>query len=226
LNLEGVFFDLDGTLADTAPDFQVVLNRLMRETGRAEIAPETIREQVSNGAGALVTLGFAVERDEPAFDGYLEMLLARYREHLDVETKLFPGMDRVLGHLEARGIPWGVVTNKPERFTRPVLAGLGLLQRVAAIVCPEHVNERKPHPEALLTACEQAGIAHPSACVYAGDHVRDIQAGQRAGMTTVACAFGYVAPEDDPAGWAADHLISSADELIPILEELENRSRK
>lgn len=221
MSLDGVFFDLDGTLADTAPDFQVVLNRLMRETGRAELAPEAVRRRVSHGARALVTLGFDLEPDEPGFDDYLDRLLERYHAHLDVETRLFPGMDRVLAHLEDAGIPWGVVTNKPERFTRPVLAGLGLLERVSAIVCPEHVTERKPHPQALLLACRQAGIERPSACVYAGDHVRDIQAGQRAGMTTVACAFGYIDPDEDPAGWAADHLIHEAMELIPILEQLE-----
>lgn len=221
MSLDGVFFDLDGTLADTAPDFRVVLNRLMRESGRAEKSLAEVRRQVSHGARALVTLGFDLQPHEPGFDDELERLLARYREHLDVETCLFPGMDQVLDHLEAAGIPWGVVTNKPERFTRPVLDGLGLLERVSAIICPEHVTERKPDPQALFLACRQAGIARPSACVYAGDHVRDIQAGQRTGMTTVACAFGYIDPDEDPAGWAADHLIHEAMELIPILEQLE-----
>ncbi len=221
MSLDGVFFDLDGTLADTAPDFRVVLNALMRESGRAELSEEAVRRQVSHGARALVTLGFDLEPDSPGFEDELARLLARYRDHLDVETRLFPGMDRVLEHLDQAGIPWGVVTNKPERFTRPVLDGLGLLDRVSAIVCPEHVRERKPDPQALFVACRQAGIATPSACVYAGDHVRDIQAGRRAGMTTVACAFGYIDPDEDPSGWAAHHLIHEARALIPLLEQLE-----
>lgn len=224
MSLDGVFFDLDGTLADTAPDFQVVLNELMRESGRAELSAAAVRRQVSHGARALVTLGFGLEPGEPGFDRELERLLARYREHLDVATRLFPGMDQVLERLDAAAIPWGVVTNKPERFTRPVLDGLGLLERVAAISCPEHVTERKPDPQALFLACRQAGIAQPSACIYVGDHVRDIQAGQRAGMTTVACAFGYIDPDEDPAGWAADHLIHEATELIPILKDLKESS--
>jgi 2-phosphoglycolate phosphatase len=224
LSLDGVFFDLDGTLADTAPDFEVVLNGLMRESGQPELSAAAVRRQVSHGARALVTLGFDLEPGEPGFDDELERLLERYREHLDVATCLFPGMDQVLDQLDAAAIPWGVVTNKPERFTRPVLDGLGLLERVAAISCPEHVTERKPDPQALFLACRQAGIAQPSACIYAGDHVRDIQAGRRAGMTTVACAFGYIDPDEDPARWAADHLIHEARELIPILETLKESS--
>lgn len=221
--LEGVFFDLDGTLADTAPDFVVVLNRLLREKGRDAIDADAIRRQVSNGAAALVTLGFGVGRGETGFDPLLERLLDIYAGHLDVETRLFPGMARVLDRLHELDVPWGVVTNKPERFARPVLAGLGLLASARALVCPDHVSERKPDPEPLLLACRQAGGLDPAACLYVGDHVRDIEAGRNAGMTTVACAFGYVPDGEDPADWGADLLIDNALDLIPFIEQ---RSQK
>jgi phosphoglycolate phosphatase len=223
VTVEAVFFDLDGTLVDTAPDFVVILNRMLREAGKAELAPAVIRKQVSNGAGALVTLGFGMGRGEPGFNEHLERLLDLYSNHLDVETRLFPGMAEVLAELEQRDIAWGVVTNKPERFARPVLDGLGLMDSISAIVCPDNVTLRKPDPEALFLACHQAGVTEPEHCLYVGDHVRDVQAGHRAGMATVACTFGYIADGDDPTGWGAEYVIDHARELLPIIDHLSEK---
>lgn len=219
MTLEAVFFDLDGTLVDTAPDFVVLLNRMLREAGRPELDADRIRRQVSNGAGALVTLGFGMERGEPGFDDHLQELLTLYADHLDVETRLFPGMAEVLEQLREQRIPWGVVTNKPERFTRGILEGLGLMPSVSAIVCPDHVTLRKPDPEPMLLACHQAGVSDPEHCIYVGDHIRDVEAGRRAGMTTVACSFGYIAEDDDPREWGADYLIGHALELVPLIAQ-------
>lgn len=224
MTLEAVFFDLDGTLVDTAPDFVVILNRMMREAGQAELPPEVIRKQVSNGAGALVTLGFGMARGEPGFNRHLEHLLDLYSGHLDVETRLFPGMAEVLAELQRRDIAWGVVTNKPERFARPVLAGLGLMDSISAVVCPDNVTLRKPDPESLFLACRQAGVVDPANCLYVGDHVRDVEAGHRAGMTTVACTFGYIADGDDPGNWGAEYVIDRAGELLPLIEQLSQDS--
>ena len=213
---EAVFFDLDGTLIDTAPDFHTVINKLLADAGREQVTYEAVREQVSNGARAVVQLGFHLQPGDAGFDEHLNLFLDSYADHLAVDTTLFPGMDIVLTRLESLGIPWGIVTNKPSRFTFPVLEGLGLGQRVGPVICPDHVAERKPHPEGLLMAAEQAS-ADPAACIYVGDHARDIAAGRNAGMTTVGVLFGYIDADEDPMDWQADHYVETAAELLPLL---------
>lgn len=217
--LEAVFFDLDGTLVDTAPDFYVVLNQVLERNGRATVSYQAVRATVSNGARALTELGFGLVPGEPDFDHYLEQLLSAYGQRLDVDTRLFDGMAESLNWLESEDIPWGVVTNKPERFSRPVLAGLGLLDRAVAVICPDHVRERKPDPEGLLMAAAAAG-ANPTHCLYVGDHLRDIQAGLNAKMITATAAFGYVDPDDNPQAWAADHYLERGADLLPLLQRL------
>lgn len=214
--VDGVFFDLDGTLVDTAPDFHVILNQLLEEAGHPPLSAAAVRSQVSNGARALVTLGFGIAPGDPGFDQRLEQLLNAYEKRLDVDSTLFPGFDRVLDHLDAQNIPWGVITNKPVRFTLPVLRGLGLGDRVGPVICPDHVQHRKPDPEGLLMACRATG-ADPARSLYVGDHERDIAAGRNAGMLTVAATFGYIEAGDDPADWQADFMIDRAEELLDIL---------
>ncbi|MDF1820555.1 MAG: HAD-IA family hydrolase [Alcanivoracaceae bacterium] len=214
-----VHFDLDGTLVDTAPDFYVVLNRVLEEAGRAPVSAAQVRQQVSNGARALIRLGFSLGPGDEDFEYWLNRLLDAYEQHLDVESCLFPGMTEVLQQLDDAGIPWGVVTNKPVRFSRPVLQGLGLGERVGAIICPDHVQQRKPDPEGLLLACRQVG-ADPLHSIYVGDHQRDIEAGRNAGMETVAALFGYIDAGDNPEDWNADHYIHQASELHGLIDTL------
>ena len=216
--IQAVFFDLDGTLIDTAPDFYVVLNQLLDQAGRPPVSKAAVRSQVSNGARALVTLGFGLTPEDADFGQHLDHLLNAYAGRLDVDTCLFPGMDLVLDVLDQRSIPWGVVTNKPERFTVPVLRGLGLAQRCGPVICPDHVALRKPDPEGLLMAAREAG-AEPAQCLYVGDHLRDIEAGRNAGMRTVAALYGYLDPNEDPRAWHADLYIDTASALLPLLEE-------
>ncbi|MCH8545059.1 MAG: HAD-IA family hydrolase [Alcanivorax sp.] len=213
-----VFFDLDGTLIDTAPDFHVVLNQVLADAGRPPQSMAAVRSQVSNGARALVTLGFGLGPDDAGFAEALETLLDAYAARLDVDTCLFPGMDAVLARLDADGTPWGVVTNKPARFTGPVLRGLGLGERVGPVICPDHVTLRKPDPEGLLKAAAAVGAA-PAQCLYVGDHLRDIEAGRNAGMVTVAALFGYLDANEDPRAWHADYYIDAAEELLPLLDQ-------
>ena len=213
-----VLFDLDGTLVDTAPDFHVVLNQVLADAARPPVTYEQVRSQVSNGARALVTLGFGMTPDDSGFEQWLNRLLDSYEQRLAVDTCLFPGMDEVLAWLDTRGLPWGVVTNKPERFTMPVLEGLGLRERVGPVICPDHVKQRKPDPEGLLIACEQVQ-APPEHSVYVGDHARDIEAGRRAGMLTVGALFGYLDEGEDPQDWQANHYIARAQELLPLLTQ-------
>ncbi len=211
--IQAVLFDLDGTLFDTAPDFVAVVNRLRHEDGLPALGESLIRAQVSNGARALVTLAYELEEGEPGFAELRQRLLDAYRSHLAVHTCTFPGIDRLLETLEARAIPWGIVTNKPSTYTDPLLDGLGYRSRCAAVVCPDHVSRTKPDPEPLLLACSQLEI-DPRHCIYIGDHQRDIDAGRAAGMLTAACAYGYIDPASPPDSWQADYIAQEASDLL------------
>ena len=212
-----VHFDLDGTLVDTAPDFHVVLNRVLEQAGRPPVSAERVRQQVSNGARALIRLGFGLTPSDDDFDLWLNRLLDAYEQHLDVETALFPGMAEVLDRLDRAGIPWGVVTNKPERFSVPVINGLGLGQRVGAIICPDHVQQRKPDPEGLFLACRQVG-ADPAHSLYVGEHQRDIEAGRNAGMRTIAVRYGYIEQPHAVDLWQADIIADTVSDLAKLLQ--------
>ena len=216
---ESVLFDLDGTLIDTAPDFHWVINQLLQEEGRKSVSYDFLRTYVSNGARAMVEAAFGFSEGEQEFKRLHQRMLDIYLNHLDVDSQLFPGLDSCLRWLEEQEISWGVVTNKPELYTTPVMKGLNLLDRADSVVCPDHVTERKPHPEALFLACDQIGCSAENS-VYVGDHIRDIEAGNRAGMLTVAATYGYLNQNEDPQQWQADHYISSATELQPLLQSL------
>ncbi|MBQ25062.1 HAD-IA family hydrolase [Alcanivorax sp.] len=217
--LEAVYFDLDGTLIDTAPDFYTVLNALLKKHGRPEVTYSAVRANVSNGARALTELGFGVGPGDASFAPLLDELLNAYEQHLAVDTVLFPGLAEVLDWLDTQQLPWGIVTNKPARFTGPVLEGLDLHQRVGPVICPDHVKQRKPDPEGLLIAARDDNVS-PANCLYVGDHLRDIQAGQNAGMETAVAAFGYIDADDDPRDWQADYYLEQGSELLPLLQKL------
>lgn len=219
---EAVFFDLDGTLVDTAQDFERAINGLLRAEKLPTVAYERIRNQVSNGARALTALAFGLTPDDAGFDARLAQLLDAYENAISAQSQLFEGMDQVLASLRQQGIPWGVVTNKPERFTTPIMAALGL-DDACAIICPDHVKARKPDPEGLLLAAAKAG-AKPARCLYVGDHERDIAAGRNAGMATAAACYGYIEAGDDPANWQADFSLDSALDLLPLIQPPSSRT--
>ncbi len=214
--IAAVLFDLDGTLVDTAPDFVRILNQLRSADNLPPLPFNTIRSQVSNGARALVKLGFDLQEDSDAFNERLNTLLKLYEKELAVESRLFTGLDEALQLLEAHDIPWGVVTNKPSRYTIPLLKGLKLDQRCAVAVCPDHVENKKPHPEPLLTACEWISVP-PNQTLYVGDHLRDIEAGRAAGNTTIAAAWGYLNPGENVSDWQADIILHTPQELHHLL---------
>ncbi|MBL4606439.1 MAG: HAD-IA family hydrolase [Pseudomonadales bacterium] len=209
---ETVLFDLDGTLLDTAPDFILVLNALREEYGLGPLPNEIIRNTVSNGARALVTLGFDVNEGDVNFETYREKLLKAYQSQLGQASCLFPGINNLLKKLEEKNIPWGVVTNKPSRFAIPLLETLALSQRCDVLICADQVTDAKPHPESLLKACKLVN-AKPENSIYIGDHKRDIEAGQRANMTTITALFGYISTEESPVSWRATYLAQSADDI-------------
>ncbi len=214
--LEALLLDLDGTLADTAPDMAGALNALLAEEDREALPYRDIRPWVSHGAWALVRLGFGESLEEPRRKHLRERFLAHYENDLCRDTRLFDGLDSLLSRLESAGIPWGIVTNKPGWLTDPLVAALGLDRRAGIVVSGDTLPRAKPHPDPLLHA---AGTlkSNPRACVYVGDASRDIEAGRAAGMTTVAAAWGYIPANEDPAGWAADHLAAAPEDLVTLL---------
>jgi len=213
---QAVFFDLDGTLVDTAPDMASALNQLLGEQGHEPLPYETIRRQVSNGGAGLIRLGFGEVLDTPEGNSLRARFLEIYRDRLCHESRLFPGMEAVIRNLEERGIRWGVVTNKPGWLTEPLLKALTIDHRACCIVSGDSVAERKPHPMPLQHASRLSGV-DPEACVYVGDARRDIEAGRGAGMRTVAALFGYIPDNERPAEWQADHQVNQPEEIIAWL---------
>lgn len=212
-----VLFDLDGTLADTALDLADALNTLRAEHGEAPLPFDTVRPAASHGAGALIRLGFGIEDDDRTFEALRVRFVEIYSGSLTRRTRLFPGMAELLAALEARGLKWGVVTNKPARLTEPLMAGLGLHRRAACIVSGDSTRNRKPHPAPLLRAARLAGLPAGD-CLYVGDAQRDIDAGRRAGMLTLVALFGYLSAGDRPHEWQADGAVQHPREILDWLD--------
>jgi 2-phosphoglycolate phosphatase len=212
--IKAVVFDLDGTLVDTAPDFIYVLNKLRAEKELPPLSAQPIRNTVSEGARALVTLGFGLEEGHPQFEPLRLRLLEIYTHHLAVHSALFDGMAEVLDFLQQQQLAWGIATNKPEIYTIPLLAALGLTPD--CVICPDHVQQRKPHPESIYLAAE---LLHcqPEQILYVGDHARDIECGRQAGCPTIAAAYGYINNPADVDQWQATHRVEHAAEMIDII---------
>ena len=216
MTIKAVVFDLDGTLLDTAPDFVFVLNRLRGEEGLPDLDETRIRNTVSDGARALITLGFDLREGEPDFERLRLRLLELYIRHLAVKSALFPGMAELLLQLQNEHLGWGIATNKPERFTLPLLAALNLAP--GCTICPDHVAEPKPHPESLQRAAGQLGC-EPGQIIYVGDHLRDIECGRQAGCITVAAAYGYIKDGDNVDTWQADHRVDDVAGIWSIVRQ-------
>ncbi len=215
-NYQAVLFDLDGTLLDTAPDFTTALNKLLVSRSRAALPDARIRALVSDGAAALLASAFECDTDSPGFAELRVEFLELYHQHLAQQTRPYPGLPEVLGRLATAGIPWGIVTNKPALYTSAILRNLALAPPPAVVICPEHVVNAKPHPAPIMSACGELGVA-PTATIYIGDHRRDIEAGNSAGATTIAAAYGYIGANDDPANWGAHYLIHRPQQLASLL---------
>jgi phosphoglycolate phosphatase len=217
--LRTVLFDLDGTLLDTAPDLAHALNRVLVARGHPPLPFERIRPVVSHGGQALIALGFGIGEQDPEFAELRRQLLAFYRANLARATRPFSGMIEVLEGIRARGLNWGVVTNKPAWLTEPLLQELGLFDQAACIVSGDTVEERKPHPAPMLHACRLAGSEAPQ-CLYVGDALRDIEAGRNAGMHTLVALFGYLLESDDPGAWLADGMVQTPLEILDWVDRL------
>ncbi len=211
--IKAVLLDLDGTLIDTAPDMGGALNNLLIEENLDPIPLESLRPYVSQGGLALTRLGFAGKVPEDAIEPLRQRFLHHYRTIVADNSRLFDGFENVLAEIENRAMPWGIVTNKPEWLTHPLLEQLGLAQRCAVVIGGDTLKNRKPHPQPLLVAAERLGIACNN-CVYVGDDERDIIAGKAAKMKTLVAAYGYIEDADAIQGWDADGIIDSPDDLL------------
>lgn len=215
--LKAVLFDLDGTLADTAPDLACALNSLLNHYKRPTLPFEIIRPIVGEGGKGLIRLGFTISDTDPSFSTLCQELVAFYNQDICTHTQLFPGIDALLKYLHDQHILWGIVTNKPALLTQALLEKLTLHHPPACIVSGDTVAKAKPHPEPLWHACELLKVT-PADCLYVGDHERDIQAGKKAGMRTLAVSYGYIPATENPASWGADAIATSPDEILAHLQ--------
>ena len=215
VNYQAVLFDLDGTLLDTAPDFTLSMNTLLAQKGRPPLAEMTIRAIISNGSAALIAHAFNCSEQDSEFETIRSEFLEVYLENLCQRTRPFPGIQALLNRLSQQGTPWGIVTNKPAVYTQAIMDQLNLQPAPDSIVCPDHVEHAKPHPEPVLLACQQLKVA-PEQTIFIGDHRRDIESGLSANTITIAAAYGYI-DDDHPDTWGAHHLVHHANELQNFL---------
>ena len=213
--IEAVLFDLDGTLADTAPDLAYTLNHMRGTRGMPPLPLSATRPVTSLGARGLLNVGFGITPDHPEYAAMRKEFLLFYEANICRETCLFPGMVELLGALEARRICWGVVTNKAEYLARPLLKEILPESRCACIIGGDTTPHTKPHPAPLLAACGALRL-DAGACLYVGDDLRDIQAGRAAGMKVAAARWGYL-NGGDPGSWSADYLLERPEDLLRLL---------
>ena len=213
---DSFLFDLDGTLLDTHQDMGNALNIILDHHGRPPLPLETIRPFVSKGGMVMICSAFKCKPESEQATALRHELLDIYLQAISRHTTLFPGMDSILEKIENSGRKWGIVTNKPGFLTEPLLRELQLDKRVGCVVSGDTLAEKKPHPAPLLYACKQINSS-PDRAIYIGDDERDVQAGKRAGMTTLAAAWGYIVEQDDPNLWNADGVIQQPQEIAAWL---------
>ena len=213
---EGIFFDLDGTLADTAPDLVAATNKLLVARKLTPKPYEFLRPYASAGARGLLEGAFGISPDHEDFVALRDEFFSIYEKALLVDSKLFDGIDHLLDQMDAANLPWGIITNKSERFTNPLTDLMGLRQRAVSTVSGDTTPYSKPHPEPILHAARTSNI-DPSKSIYVGDDIRDVLAGKAAGMKTVAAAYGYCGCKEPPEAWGADYIANNPLDLLQII---------
>lgn len=217
MRLRAVLFDMDGTLLDTAPDFITIAQAMLADRGFPAIDDKLIRDEISGGAKAMVAATFAMSPNDPEFEALRLEFLDRYQQGCAVHSRLFDGMETLLADIEKAGLIWGVVTNKPVRFAEPIMQQLGLAERSALLICPDHVTRSKPDPEPLILACSKLDL-DPASVLFVGDDLRDIESGRDAGTRTAAVRYGYIHPNDNPDHWGADVVVDHPLDLRKVLD--------
>ena len=211
-----ILFDLDGTLVDTAPDLGYALNLQLQRHGRAPLDDAVIRPFASHGSRGLIGLGFGITPDDANFLALRDEYLALYDTVFTRSPVLLAGIAELLQAIENKGLKWGIVTNKPRRFTQRLIESMDLHKRAACVVSGDDAPQPKPSPATLRLASEQIGVKSEQ-CLYVGDAERDVQAGKAAGMKTVVALFGYIDVTDKPSEWGADALIETPNALLDLI---------
>jgi 2-phosphoglycolate phosphatase len=218
-----ILFDLDGTLLDTSRDMYIAASKVFAEEKLPTIDYTTFRSHISFGAKRI--LNAVLHPDAKTEDervAYIDYLMPRFLTHYSntkfQDTLAFAGIEDLLCSLEASNIAWGIVTNKAQALTEPLLKQVGYLERSACVVCGDTTSKSKPHPEPLLYACNLINV-NPTNCIYIGDAATDIQAGKAAGMRTIAAAFGFIPNDVSPADWQADALVNNPAEILPWIKQ-------
>ena len=217
--IRAILFDLDGTIADTAPDLAAAANSLRLADGVPPLSIELLRPFASRGARGLIQEAVGLTPDDPGFEHARLRFLSYYENNLCVHTRLFPGIEPLLAGIEARQLPWGIVTNKVEHYALPLMQKLGLTTRCAVTVGGDTTPNPKPAPDPLLHAARAIDVA-PEACLYVGDDLRDLQAAHAAGMTSVAVRWGYLGDGPPIEKWNAHHIVLTPKDLHDLLESL------
>ncbi len=214
--IKGVLFDLDGTFADTAPDLAAALNHARASRNLPPLPLEVLRPQASHGSRGLLKAGFDIEPNHPDFEPLRDIFLDYYAKNICVHTQLFGDTAKLIDTLEQRGIKWGIVTNKPHRFTVPLMQALGYADQAACLISGDTCARAKPHPEPMLKACEIIGVT-PAQCLYLGDDLRDMQAANASGMRGIIANFGYVTADATVENWKAHGSVDQPTELLRYL---------
>ena len=215
--IAAVLFDLDGTLVDSAPDLAGTANDMLLRRSREPLPYERLRLHAGSGARGMLGAAFGIKPGEDGYEAMRDEFLAHYATRMLRETTAFVHALALLAELDARRLPWGIVTNKALHLAQPMAQALGLLPRAAALIGGDSTPHTKPHPAPLLEAARRMNVM-PEACIYVGDDHRDVKAGRAAGMATLAAAWGYLGPGDPPAAWGADAVIDHPAGLLHWLE--------
>ncbi|WP_294768944.1 phosphoglycolate phosphatase [uncultured Rhodoferax sp.] len=215
-DVQAVLFDLDGTLIDSAPDLGAAADKMRVDRGLPSLPAELYRPMAGAGARGMLQIAFGMSPQDTEFAAMREEFFVNYERCMTERTYAFEGVQALLQTLEQRGLPWGVVTNKSERFTLPLTRSMPLFAGAGAVVSGDTTPHAKPHPAPLLEAARRMGI-DPQSCIYVGDDARDIEAGRAAGMRTVAAVYGYLGTQHDTTAWNADAEINSPAALLQLL---------
>lgn len=218
MRLRAVLFDMDGTLLDTAPDFIAICQAMRAARNLPPTDEQGIRDVISGGAKAMIQASFDLPPEAAGFEALRLEFLERYQQGCAVHSHLYEGMAQLLEDIEQANLIWGVVTNKPLRFAEPIMQQLGLAERSAVLICPDHVTRSKPDPEPLLLACSKLDL-DPASVLFVGDDLRDIESGRDAGTRTAAVRYGYIHPNDNPDHWGADVVVDHPSDLRRVLDQ-------
>lgn len=212
---QAIFFDLDGTLIDSAPDLGAAADKLRTDRSLPSIAYERYRPMAGAGARGMLQIAFEMKPDHADYEAYREEFYVNYENCLTQRTFAFDGIESLLAAIKSKSLPWGIVTNKSKRFTNPLIEQMPLLHGAAAVISGDSTPHTKPHPEPVLAAARIAGI-DPAKCWYVGDDKRDIESGRAAGMATIAANWGYMG-EHDVSTWGADVVLDQPAQLLEML---------